>query len=279
MARCASEPCTTWRPGVLAGLSGVTIDDKWFCSHACVERMVHRLVADPAPSTDVEVTSAPHLRLGVLLRHHGALSADQLHQALEQQQKSGLRLGAQARALFNIDPALVLKALAAQAGTRYLTTIDPVLVHDAPGGLPREAVSALGLVPFSQPDAAGVVRVASKAPIHWDAVRALRQLAGWTPEPFLVDDDTWHALLASYGAGRRTTSAPTASSAVLASGPREAASQIVSLVTTTRRARLAEAHWDPYTWVRVEGASTVQDVLFSRGTTGESSWQAVNTSR
>lgn len=288
MARCASDPCTRWLPGVLAGLSGVTIDDRWFCSQACVERMVHRMIAEPAPapSTDTEVAGVPHLRLGVLLRHHGALSADQLHQALEHQRTSGLKLGAQARALFNVDPTLVLKALAAQSGARYLMSIDPAMVHDAPGGLPREAVAALGLIPFSEPSKANIVRVASTAPVKWDAVGALRRLVGWEPEPYLVEDDMWHTLLAHYGAAKPATSEKSAAaSAVLANGPREAVTQIASMAVSARRARLAEVRWDPYTWVRVEGGATVQDVLFARSaagatdTAGESSWQAVNTSR
>ncbi len=276
MARCASDACGRWRPDLLAGVSGFTIDTRWFCSQACVERMVQRLLADAVPEEQPIVASAPHLRLGVLLRHHGALSAGQLHDALEQQQKSGLRLGAQARAMFGLDSAMVLKALAAQAGTRYLTAIDPATVHEGPGGLPHEAMAALGLIPFSKPDREGRVRVASMAPVRWDAVNALSTLAEWMPEPYLVEDEVWSELFANYGTAQTPT--PEASRVVIVKSEGEAATRIATIAASSRRARLAEAHWDPYIWVRVHGEAMVNDVLFARPTTQELSWQAASTS-
>ena len=276
MARCASESCGRWRPDVIASVSGVSIDTRWFCSQACVERMVQKLLADAVPADQLIVASAPHLRLGVLLRHHGALSADQLHDALEQQQKSGLRLGAQARAMFGVDSATVLKALAAQAGTRYLTAIDSATVHDAPGGLPHEAMAALGLIPFSKPDRDGRIRVASMAPVRWDAVNALSALTGWTPEPYLVEDDVWSDLFTHYGVAQAAVR--DGSRVVIVRSETEAATRIATIVASVRRARLAEAHWDPYIWVRVQGEAMVNDVLFARPTTEELSWQAASTS-
>lgn len=277
MARCASETCTTWRPGVLTGMSGVTIDDRWFCSERCVESRVRQLFAEvPQAPAPVVVSSAPRLRLGALLRHQGALSADQLHEALEQQRVSGLRLGAQARAMFGIDRSMVLRALAAQAGTRYLTAIDPATVHDAPGGLSRETIEALGLIPFSGPDRADIVRVASTAPIRWDAVNALRRLVGWVPEPYLVEDDTWRELLEHYGAG--VSAARRVPQARIVRDEREAVDCITRLATSTRRARLAETRWDPYTWVRIEGETSIDDVLLPRTVSEDMPWQAASTS-
>ena len=84
MARCASDSCSRWRPDVVASVWGATIDDRWFCSQSCVEQMLRRLLAEvPAPQAPPTVPGPPHLRLGALLRHHGALSADQLHHGLD----------------------------------------------------------------------------------------------------------------------------------------------------------------------------------------------------
>lgn len=266
---------------MLAGVSGITVDDRWFCSQACVERMVRRYVSDiPAPVEMTPVPPPPHMRLGALLRHHGALSADQLHHVLEQQATSGLRLGAQAKALYGIDSAAVLRALAVQAGARYLTSIDTATVHDAPGGLSRETIEALGLIPFSHPDERQTVRVASKAPVRWDAVRALRQLADWIPDVYLVEDETWDALLANYGLDRRARrSQVERATALRVNGPQEAATRIVTLATATRRSRLAEARWAPYTCVRVQSARLVEDILFTSNQGEEPSWQEANTLR
>jgi len=276
MARCASELCGRWRPDVLAGVSGLSVDAGWFCSKTCVEHMVQKRLAGAVRVEQPILASAPHLRLGVLLRHHGALSADQLHDALEAQRKSGLRLGAQARAMFGLDPGMVLRALAAQAGTRYLTAIDPATVQDGPGGLPHEAMAALGLIPFSKPDRDGRVRVASMAPVRWDAVTALSTLAGWKPEPYLVEDEVWAGLFTNYGTAQAEDGATTR--VVIVNSEGEAATRIATLAASGRRARLAEAHWDPYIWVRVHGEAMVNDVLFARPTTQELSWQAANTS-
>ena len=283
MARCASDSCSRWRPDVVAGVWGATIDDRWFCSQSCVEQMLRRLLAEvPAPQAPPTVPGPPHLRLGALLRHHGALSADQLHHALEQQRTSGLKLGAQARVTFGLDGALVLKALAAQAGARYVTAIDPMTVRDAPGGLSREAIQALGLIPFSQPDDRRAVHVASKAPVRWDAVKALRRLADWNPELYLVEDETWNDLFDHYGvatASRSSGASSVRANGVLVRDQQEAVTQIANIATASRRSHLAEAHWEPYTMVRVQGERIVQDVLFSRTTAEEESWRAASTSR
>ena len=238
--------------------------------------MVQKRLAGAVRVEQPILASAPHLRLGVLLRHHGALSADQLHDALEAQRKSGLRLGAQARAMFGLDAGMVLRALAAQAGTRYLTAIDPATVQDGPGGLPHEAMAALGLIPFSKPDRDGRVRVASMAPVRWDAVTALSTLAGWKPEPYLVEDEVWAGLFTNYGTAQAEDGSTTR--VVIVNSEGEAATRIATLAASGRRARLAEAHWDPYIWVRVHGEAMVNDVLFARPTTQELSWQAANTS-
>lgn len=282
MARCASDACRTWRPDLLAGRVGVTIDDRWFCSLPCVEQMLRRRLADrPAPTAPSMVPGPPQLRLGALLRHHGALSADQLHHALEQQRTSGLKLGAQAQAMYGVESALILKALAAQAGARYLTAIDPLTVRDAPGGLSRAAIEALGLIPFSEPDERRSVRVASKAPVRWDAVKALRQLADWNPELYLVEDETWNQLLDHYGLATTAATPTTAPRAngMLVRDEREAVTRIATIAAASRRTSLADAHWDPYTMVRVHGASMVQDVVFPRSAGEDKSWQAASTSR
>lgn len=274
-ARCASKSCTRWRPSVLAGVSGITIDDRWFCSGDCVEQTMCRLLCElPGPRPFSTAPPPPHLRLGVLLRHLGALSTDQLHEALERQRTSGLKLGKQAQVLYGVDRAVVLRALATQAGARYLTTVDPGTVREAPGKLSREAISALGLIPLSRPAGDGVIRLAAAAPVRWDAVQALRRLAGWNPYVYLVEDDSWRDLVDHYGTGVPREATREIANAVVVSGPREAANRIATIATATRRASLTDAHWNPYTLVRVHSGATVQDVLFPRHREEGTIWQA-----
>src|SRR5204862_4721441 len=112
--------------------------------------------------------------------------------------QSGLKLGAQLRAMGAVDAGAVLRTLATQAGISYIAALDPQCVQDAPGGLSPDAVRALGIVPFNAPEK-GRIRVAVTAPVPRVAFGALRQLTGWTPEPYLVDNDNWEALVQAYG--------------------------------------------------------------------------------
>src|SRR5262249_33284694 len=148
-----------------------------------------------------------------------------------------------------------------QAGVPYVTSLDPRRVHRAPGGLPRDAVRALGLVPFSNADAGGHIKVACTAPVPRAALVALGRLTGWTPEPYLIADDAWPALATAYGAelssdGDRSLFVKTASLS-------DAAARIAQAAALARSATVTEAHWDPYTWVRVQAPGAIRDVLVS----------------
>lgn len=273
MARCASEPCTRWRPDMVAALAGVTVDGRWFCSKTCVERMARRRLVEQR-TADPTAPTVPPMRLGVLLRSQGAITADQLHEALVAQRETQLKLGAQLRVLYGIEKGAILRALAAQAGTRYLTSIDPACVSDGPGGLAPAAVEALGLIPFSTPDAQGRIRVASTSPVRWAAVTALQQLTGWTPEPYLVEDDTWQALFAQYAAAASRTARGLQTAGTVP----EAAARIAEAAARARRTTIVEARFDPHTWIRVSGDSSVHDVLLTPSAAEETAWQAVNIS-
>jgi hypothetical protein len=263
MARCSANDCNRWRPDVLRHVSGVTISDQWFCSRTCVEHMAHRLLLD-GPAQQVGIPGLPPSRLGTLLRHYRALTAAQLDTALAAQRQTGLLLGAQLRALNLVDSETIVRALAAQAGVRYLTFVDPECVRTAPCGLSRHAVLALGLVPFSEVDQAGLIKVACVAPLPRAALSALHRLTGWTTEPYLVSDETLERLQQAYGvddAGRIPAQAP--SGFMRASSLSQAAACIATAATSARRTTMTEASLAPYTWVRVQGAGVTQDVLFA----------------
>src|SRR4051812_31917986 len=261
MARCASDGCERWYPDVIARHgAGTSIDGLWFCSEACVERMARRRLAI-RPS--IGRAAAPPLRLGVLLRHAGGVSAADLTLALAEQRQTGLRLGAQLRLMGAAQPESILRALAAQAGISYIAALDPHCVRDAPGRLSPHALRALNLVPFSHPER-GRIRVAVVAPVPRAALDALRQLTGWIPEPYLVHDELWSVLLENYGAD--VSEQPELHRPVEleeAQNLSDAAARIAAVATSVRRTTVVEAHWDPYTWVRVQGEGLTRDVLFT----------------
>jgi len=220
----------------------------------------------------------PPLRLGVLLRHACAVTAGDLNRGLAAQRHSRVKLGAQLRAMGAVDADALLRALAAQAGISYLSALDPLCVRDAPGGLSPAAVRALGIVPFSAPER-GRIRVAVAAPVPRVAFGALRQLTGWTPEPYLVDDDSFRALMEAYGAGVAGQPLPGPPvEFVQAHSLSDAAARIAAAATSGGRTTVTEAHWEPYTWVRIQGESVVRDVLLAHDSNEEVPCLAANTS-
>ncbi len=260
MARCARNDCRRWRPDFLvaSGRAGCHLDRQWFCSAECLEvearerlRVARRL---PGPERAV----VPPLKVGVLLVHYGAITPATLKHALEQQQTSGHRLGAQFVAMGACSTTDVLKALSAQAGASYLSTVDPNCVRLAPGGLSRDAVRALGIVPIEVDTEHMMVKVACIAPLPRLSLKALHELTGWTPDPYLVTDDTLPKLVDAYGDGvRHADRVPATRAANLT-----AAAARVASVARQQRVRLTHTQVDPWVWVRMEGeGGQVEDLI------------------
>ncbi|OFW46039.1 MAG: hypothetical protein A3J29_18950 [Acidobacteria bacterium RIFCSPLOWO2_12_FULL_67_14b] len=244
---------------------GTSVDGFWFCSKACVEHMARRRLIEARPVA-AGIPTVPPMRLGALLRHHGLCGAEAIEQALQAQRGSQLKLGEQLCAMGAAERQGVLRVLAAQAGVGYLASVDVAGVREGPGGLSPHAVRALGLVPISGVEE-GRIRVACPAPVPRRALSALRRLTGWVPEPYLVSDDDWHALVRNYGADV-DEDAPGRSPAefVQTASLSDAAARIAAAATRGRDTTVTEARWEPYTWVRVQGGGMVEDVLLARAT-------------
>jgi hypothetical protein len=283
MRPCESERCTNaprwWR---VRSRRGVRLDGAWLCSQECVEDVVRHRLLGRAPAA--EVRSRPGIRLGALLQYQRACPPEQIAQALEAQGASRLRLGEQLRSMGVLEPQALLRALAEQAGVSYLAAVDPSRVHDAPGGLSLDAIQALGLVPIGPPDQ-DRIRVACPAPVPRTALSIFRQQTGWTPEAFLVSDDDWLALLEHYGAAarRQVSDADLSMAFAREDDFDEGVRRVAQVVMAAGEARLRDARWGPYVWVRLQGAGAGFDLLLEDGDTGDDEgaqrWQAATTSR
>lgn len=285
MPPCASDRCTAkprwWQ---VRAPRGATVDGAWLCSQACVENVVRTRLRGSPPAPDV-LPRLPGIRLGALLRHQRAVSPELIAQALEAQASSHLRLGEQLRVMGLVEPQALLRALADQAGVSYLPAVDVTLVHEAPGGLSRDAIQALRIVPIGGPDD-GRIRVAFPAPVPRTELSVFRRQTGWSPEPFLVSDDDWLLLLEHYG---RAAKAPAADDLSMGFARErdldEGARRLAQVAIATGETRMREARWGPYVWVRLQGAGAGFDLLLDRHPTpghdqeGAETWQAVTTSR
>jgi hypothetical protein len=260
MARCARSGCLRWRPDAFIKYfrQGFHVDGAWFCSPPCVAADAIKRLQRPFPRRTI-IAPVPPLRLGVLLLHQGAITSSQLSSALASQRSSGLRLGAELQQLGLTSDEAILRGLAAQSSVSYLTVVDPERVRSAPGGLSRDEVRALGVVPFGTAEPHHVLLVACPAPVPRAALAALQELTGWHPEPYLVSDADSDALMQAYGSRASVSRSPR--QFVKARDVEEAAREIAAAAAAERSITLTEAHCAPFTWVRVAGPSAISTVL------------------
>ena len=260
MPRCADFTCGRWRPERLAPkwAAGLRFNGHWYCSRECVEHAARIGLDAPAIAT-ASAGSLPPLKLGVLLRHLGAISEETLDRALESQRATGRRLGAELLALNQAPAEAILKALAAQSNISYLPAFDVTRVMHGPAWLPTDTVRALGLVPFEANDAQKRLHVVCTAPVPRSAMRALLKLTGWTAEPYMVEDDTWQQALRTYRSTAEVSGQRRETVTVV--GPDAAAARIADSALLDRSVTMRTANCDQYTWVRVEGKQQVSDLL------------------
>ncbi len=253
MRQCARNECGRQAPWY-GRQGGVSVDGRWYCSVACFELLArHRLLE--ARQASGGLPPAAHLRLGVWLRQFGITTA-QVNAALVAQRETHLRLGAQLIALGFATSEMVLAALARQSGTDFIAHVDPATVRMAPAGLSPHAVRALCLVPFTRPER-GHVRVACAGPLPRVALAAFARLTKLVPEPFLVTDDTFEALVTAYGADAEDSTAEFVEAQSLG----EAVQQITAAAMHDGTARLTETRMAPLTWVRVHSGTGTRDVV------------------
>jgi len=273
MPTCADHACGRWRPERLtpSWLQGFRLNGRWYCSQSCLEGAVRVELHAPRTSGPA-IPALPPLRVGVLLQHLGALTRPQLELALSEQRRTGLRLGAQARALGLVDADAVLRCLAAQAGVNYLSSFDLGRVHGC-SPLPQPTVRALGLVPFDWRPADRAISVACMAPLPRTALRTLTRLTGWQAEAFLVDDQTWDAALSAY---RPAAAEQPFSIGAAVAGADAVVARIMETALRDRAVTMRHAECNAYTWVRVEGEHQTSDLLMA-GRTEEGLCQAAVT--
>src|SRR4029453_7564447 len=141
--RCAREACTRWTPPVAflgRRRRGVWFEDVWYCSMTCIEQEARERIEAASEPLVAPGRIQKASRLGALLLHQRSLTADTVDEGLRAQRESGLRLGAQLRAMGAVSRVDVLRALSAQSGIGYMATLDPASIAHGPGHLSRDAV-------------------------------------------------------------------------------------------------------------------------------------------
>jgi hypothetical protein len=247
------------------------MNGEWYCSEACAGAQVRDGVEASARPQPTRPQALPRVKIGLLLVHQGAITPVQLREALAVQPQTRQKLGRLVIEMGFTDAASVVRALATQAGVPCLTAVDAGAVRAYPDVLGSNAVRALGLVPIGADRVTRRVKVACAAPVPRLALGALKELTGWTGEPFLVPDHVMPELTDAYA---RLVDDDSAEPTVL---PLErAATLIARAAASTADATVTQASCDPYLWIRVDGGVHPRDLFVTAPR--EAIWQAAPTS-
>lgn len=261
VAQCARSGCERRRPDLLTTLGrwGVFLDHEWYCSTSCLEQTIRERVRDLPIVTPAWVQAWRPVKLGLLLMKQVGLSRDVIAAALEEQGRTRTPFGQILSHRGLVSTEDVLKALATQAGVRYLKSVDPRIVAARPGGLARDTVKTLGIVPVAVDPTRRELQVACTAPIPGQAVRALARLTKMAVEPLLVSDDSLPGLINVYASagGRRSHVMGTVCD--LEIGP----ATIARIAKAHRSVVMLQERCDPYIWVRLLSDASTADVLMA----------------
>jgi hypothetical protein len=272
--RCAREACARWTPDIAflgRRRKGVWFEENWYCSMTCIEDEARERIEAASEPLVAPGRIQKASRLGALLLHQRSITTSTLEEGLRLQRDSGLRLGAQLRAMGAVSQIDVLRALSAQSGIGYLATLDPASVNHGPGQLSRDAVRALGVVPVDADPERRRLKVACAAPLPRLSLAVLRELTGATVDPLLVDDDLLTALLDAYG----STSDGDGVSVTRTHSVGEASQRIAVAVRDGRAHRMQQVRCEDSLWVRLEGERALEEIVVPiEAVRRERTWQA-----
>lgn len=259
MTHCSNQDCRRARPDWLVRLArlGLRVDGAWFCSSRCVRvssaARLKRIDAAWAPSGRL-----PRPRLGAILLQQESVTARHLAAALEMQKCTGLRLGAQLEALGYASREQILRALAAQSGVSYLTTVDVAAAEKVRELLTAVEVQTLGIVPLRIEGQRLLVACAAPAPVA--AIGALQVLAARTIEPFIVADTDYAKLIRAFGR-QQLPAFGLGLDANVVSDIDDGAEQIAAFAKEAGAVSVTEAQLDRFTWVRLAANGRAKTLL------------------
>jgi hypothetical protein len=266
MVKCARSSCGRRRPDLLAvyGRFGLFLDQEWYCSTRCVEETVRRRIINLPAVQPAWVQGWRPVKLGLLLMKQVGLSREAIDAALEEQGRSRTPFGQTLRRLGLVTTDDVMRALATQAGVRYLKSVDHRILAARPGGLARDTVETLGIVPVAADLKRGALQVACIAPIPGQAMRALSRLTRMSVEPLLVSDEQLPGLINVYSSAGGRSSPVTGAVCTDLTGP----ATIAKLAKAQRSVVMTQERCDPYVWVRLASGSATADVLMTISASG-----------
>lgn len=133
------------------------------------------------------------LKLGDLLISRGLLTKEQFKVAMSQQSVTGSLLGDTLIGLGFVSSMEMGQALAEQASIEFIDLSRYAIAEEALGMVPRETAESMGFLPIDLRD--GVLSIGITNPSNIRAIDAATQLSGKPPKVFMVDSQTFYAMI------------------------------------------------------------------------------------
>jgi len=192
---CASRFCP--RPPTLwqrwwARNEGISLGDRWYCSLDCFQAGFYQALERAAFAPPRSAARANRLPLGLILLSQGAITAGQLHDALQQQRASGSgRLGEWLVRLKAVTEEQVTAALAAQQGCPLLALQPP---HAVPEKMywPELLVERYTAVPVFHSPARAMLYVGFQGPVAHTFLLSLEHILGCRTQACILPANAYH---------------------------------------------------------------------------------------
>ncbi|MEM8834658.1 MAG: ATPase, T2SS/T4P/T4SS family [Planctomycetota bacterium] len=146
-------------------------------------------------------------KLGRVLTKMGKVTREQVHEALQIQQKEGKKrkVGEILVELGYINAVDIEMALAGQAGMDFVDLSELEITEETLAAIPPETVNAYGVVPIEYSQKGKKLRVALKSPKNFRAVDDLRLLMGFEVQACVAPEKQVDDIIAQHYANKSTS--------------------------------------------------------------------------
>lgn len=261
--RCAAPDCAhrsrLWPPFSLHG-HGVVLDGRWFCTTDCMETHLMTQVRGLLAGSVRDRPRRHRLPLGLLLVNQGAISQQQLREALHSQTlSSGEKLGRVLCQMGVVASGELTAALAHQWGCPVYPLDPQSPVLSCQDLLPLTLLESARAVPVYISADGRTLHLAFGERLDHTTLYAVEQMLGCRTIACAADETAIAKVLEELRRG----AALTETSFDTMRDPREIARTIANYAAEYRASRIALARASAYLWVRFSASSQFsRDLLF-----------------
>jgi hypothetical protein len=266
--RCAAPDCVhrarLWPPFLLQ-IRGIDLDGRWFCTTACLQTHLLAQIRGLLAGSVRDRPRRHRLPLGLLLVNQGAISQQQLREALQSQtlaqgeKSQGEKLGRVLCQMGVVAPAEITAALAHQWGCPVYPLNPQSPVWGCQDLLPLALLESARAVPvYVSPDGR-TLHLAFGERLDHTTLYAVEQMLGCHAIACAADEAAVSKVLEEL----RRTSSLTETSFDTMRDPREIATTIRNYAGEYHASRITIARASAYLWVRFSSSSQFsRDLLF-----------------